>query len=136
MERQERFKSAFAYLKGRGLVHKQKDVAEKMGSTEPNVSAALKGVDKVLTDKFLNRFNEAFGGVFNNDWLLWGNGDMLKPTVFQNNENGDNIQGHSVTVNKTEKDYLEIIKNQSEQISKSQEQIDKLLSIITKLSDK
>ena len=136
MERQERFKMAFTYLKGKGLIHKQKDVAEKMGSTEPNVSAALKGVDKVLTDKFLNRFNEAFGSVFNNDWLLWGNGDMLKPTVFQNNENGDNIQGHSVTVNKTEKDYLEIIKNQSEQISKSQEQIDKLLSIITKLSDK
>lgn len=136
MEKQERFKMAFSYLKGKGLIHKQKDVAEKMGSTEPNVSAALKGVDKVLTDKFLNRFNEAFGGIFDEKWLLWGNGDMLKPTVFQNNENGDNIQGHSVTVNKTEKDYLEIIKNQSEQISKSQEQIDKLLSIITKLSDK
>lgn len=55
---------------------------------------------------------------------------MLNAKVIQNNESGDNINGHSVTVNKTEKDYLEIIKKQSDQLSKSQEQIDRLLSII------
>lgn len=66
----------------------------------------------------------------NREWLLYGEGEMLNPKVIQNNQNGDNIQGHSVTVNKTEKDYLEIIKRQSEQLSKSQEQIDRLLSII------
>ena len=49
------------------------------------------------------------------------------------NQNGDNIHGHSVTVNKTEKDYLEIIKTQAEQLSKSQEQIDRLLSIIERM---
>lgn len=63
-------------------------------------------------------------------WLLTGEGEMLNAKVIQNNESGDNINGHSVTVNKTEKDYLEIIKKQSDQLSKSQEQIDRLLSII------
>ena len=136
MTRKERINKAFLYLKNKGIIHTQKDVAKTMGASASNVSSALSGVESVLTDKFMSRFNESFGGLFNDEWLRAGEGEMLKPTVFQSNENGDNIQGNSVTVNKIEKDYIEIIKRQSEQISKGQEQIDKLLSIITKLSDK
>ena len=66
----------------------------------------------------------------NRVWLLSGEGDMLTTSVVQNNQNGDNIQGHSVTVNKTEADYISIIKMQSEQLSKSQEQIDRLLTLL------
>lgn len=66
----------------------------------------------------------------NKDWLLTGEGKMLNPSVIQNNQNGDNIQGQSVTVNKTETDYIAIIKMQSEQLSKSQEQIDRLLTLL------
>ena len=73
----------------------------------------------------------------NRVWLLSGEGQMLNPSVVQNNQNGDNIQGHSVTVNKTEADYIAIIKLQAEQlsksqvqISKSQEQIDRLLTLL------
>lgn len=68
----------------------------------------------------------------NRIWLLSGEGDMLKTSVVQNNQNGDNIQGHSVTVNKTETEYIAIIKMQSEQLSKSQEQIDRLLTLLEK----
>lgn len=75
----------------------------------------------------------------NRVWLLSGEGQMLNPSVVQNNQNGDNIQGHSVTVNKTEADYIAIIKLQAEQlsksqvqISKSQEQIDRLLTLLEK----
>lgn len=73
----------------------------------------------------------------NRVWLLSGEGQMLSSSVIQNNKNGDNIQGHSVTVNKTEADYIAIIKLQAEQlsksqvqISKSQEQIDRLLTLL------
>ena len=69
----------------------------------------------------------------NRVWLLTGEGNMTNDDIIQNNKNGDNIQGHSVTVNKTEKEYLEIIRRQSEQISKSQDQIDRLLTIIEKI---
>ena len=67
----------------------------------------------------------------NSDWLLTGKGDMLIPSVVQNNQNGDNINGHSVNVTKNESEkFLEIIRMQSEQISKGQEQIDRLLTLL------
>lgn len=74
------------------------------------------------------------------EWLLYGEGEMLKtqkksentPNVVQNNQNGDNIQGQQVTITKEENDYITIIKMQAEQIAKSQEQIDRLISIIEK----
>lgn len=69
-------------------------------------------------------------------WLLTGEGEMLVDNqVIQNNQNGDNIHGHSVTVNNTEKDYLEIIKTQADQLSKSQDQIDRLISIIETMTN-
>lgn len=78
MDKKGRFSEAFNYLKDKGIVHTQKDVAKKMGSTSPNVSSAMKGVESVLTDNFLHRFNEAFGTVFDEQWLLTGEGSMLK----------------------------------------------------------
>jgi hypothetical protein len=46
------------------------------------VSSAFNGDEKCLTDRFLHRFNNAFCGIFNLDWLINGNGDMLlKPTT-------------------------------------------------------
>lgn len=79
MGKKERFNDAFNYLKENGLAHTQKDVAETMGSTSPNVSSALKGIESVLTDNFLRRFDEAYKNIFNIDWLLSGDGDMLAP---------------------------------------------------------
>ncbi len=48
-----------------------------MGATPPNVSSALKGDGKVLTDKFLLRFNAAYDNLFDKNWLLTGDGEML-----------------------------------------------------------
>ena len=80
MDKKERLNEAFNYLKSKGLVHMQRDVAEKMGATPQNVSLALKGTPAVLTDRFLMRFNNAYFGMFNLDWLITGVGDMLSPT--------------------------------------------------------
>lgn len=80
MEKKDRINKAFSYLKDNGLVHTQRDMAEKMGATAPNVSSALKGTNSVLTDNFLLRFNNAFGGIFNEKWLLKGEGEMLNDT--------------------------------------------------------
>ena len=78
MERLERFKEAYEYLRFRGMIHTQKDLAEKMRSTPPHVSLAMKGESRYLTDNFLRRFNETFDSIFNLQWLLLGEGDMLK----------------------------------------------------------
>lgn len=79
MEKADRFNLAFQYLRGKGIIHSQKDLAVAMQSTPPNISSALKGDEKVLTDRFLRRFNTAFDDVFDIDWLLYGEGDMLRP---------------------------------------------------------
>ena len=78
MDRKERFHRAFEYLRGTGKVHTQTDLAKEMGSSRSNASAAYNGDPKFLTDNFLRRFNEAFDSVFNLQWLILGEGDMLK----------------------------------------------------------
>lgn len=74
----ERLRKAVNYLKMENEITHDKDVAVKMCSTVQNVSKALSGDKKVITDRFLRRFNEAFDEVFNIDWLLTGEGEMLK----------------------------------------------------------
>ena len=79
----------------------------------------------------------------NVNWLLTGEGEMLKSVVNQSNIVGDNIQGTNVTVNKSQTDkFLELLKardgqisKSQEQISKSQAQIDRLIGIIEKLNN-
>lgn len=78
MERADRFKKAFEYLRYSGLATTQMEVAQKMGSQRSNVSSALNGNDKYLTDSLLKKFNVAFGNIFDVDWLMTGEGSMLK----------------------------------------------------------
>lgn len=99
------------------------------------VNAMRVGFGREYLNNVLNQFPE-----LSREWLLYGEGEMLKTqknseiaqNVIQNNQNGDNIQGQQVTIQKDENDYLVIIKMQAEQLSKSQEQIDRLISIIEK----
>lgn len=118
-----------AYFREKGIT--QEEIAARLGVSQSYVNALLND-KKAFGKQQAKRWNELFGLSVN--WLLTGDGNMLSNTITQNNQNGDNTQGTSVTVNKTEKEYLEIIKRQSEQLSKSQEQIDRLLSIIEKLN--
>lgn len=76
MSKTERLNEAFNYLRFKGLVDTQKDVATAMKSTPQNVSSALRGNEKVITDSFLTRFAEAFQEV-SPQWLLTGEGSML-----------------------------------------------------------
>lgn len=78
MEKVERINMAFQYLRGTGKIHSQKDLAIAMQTTPPNISSALKGDERVLTNKFLHRFNAAFDDIFNLEWLIDGDGKMLK----------------------------------------------------------
>ncbi|MBQ8034447.1 MAG: helix-turn-helix transcriptional regulator [Bacteroidales bacterium] len=117
-----------AYFEEKGIT--QEELAAQLGVSQPYVNALLND-KKSFGKKQAQKWNELFGLSVN--WLLTGLGDMHSDSIVQNNQNGDNIHGHSVTVNKTEKHYLEIIKTQAEQLSKSQEQIDRLLSIIEKM---
>jgi len=130
----ERLKIFVNFLIVNLTVRSQADFASKIGVARSQFSEILNGKRKI-TEKLVNRIHDLYPNL-NREWLINGDGEMLNG-VIQNNENGDNIHGNSVTVNKAEGDYLEIIKNltsqlsrSQEQISKSQEQMDRLITII------
>lgn len=87
MGRNDRLKEAFEFLRSNGKVHTQKDLAVQMGATRPNVSGAFKGDPKILTDNFIKRFNNAFDDIFNLNWLLDGDGEMLNAQADTANSN-------------------------------------------------
>lgn len=76
--RKLRLHRAFEHLRMKGLAHTQKDVAERMRASQQSVSSAMKGVEKVLTDNFLRRLNSAYGYIFSEEWLMTGEGEMLR----------------------------------------------------------
>ena len=76
MDKRERFNKAYNFLKYEGVVKKQEDVAIAMKASAANVSSALKGREKFLTDNFLMRFASAFKQI-SLDWLLSGTEPML-----------------------------------------------------------
>lgn len=76
-EKQLPIRLAFQYLRSKGIVHTQQDVADKMGVKKENISRAFNGKEKYYTPSFLTRFNAVFGNIFNINWLQTGEGEML-----------------------------------------------------------
>lgn len=76
MNKKERLNDAVNYLKYKGIVKTQDDIASKMSASRSNISSALAGKESVLTDNFIARFCAAFHEI-SYTWLLLGSGDML-----------------------------------------------------------
>ena len=121
------------FVKFKGITMSQ---FERMcGLSVGYVNAMRVSFGKDYLNNVLKQFPE-----LSREWLLFGEGTMLKSGNFsqnqekvtQNNENGDNIQGQNVTIQGNVDEFLAIIKQQANQITKSQEQIDRLISIIEK----
>lgn len=98
----KRIATAIDYLKSIGRVHKQQDIAEQMGATESSLSRALKGDVKYLTDKFIQRFNKAYGNIFNESWLMGAQCDMLA----DENEETQPTANKQVQVNEDSLDFI------------------------------
>lgn len=128
------------FIKYKGLKMVQFEQMCELSSGYVNAMRIGFGRDKL--NNVLTQFPE-----LNREWLLYGEGTMLKsgnfsqnpPNIRQTNENGDNIQGQNVTIQGNVDEFLAIIKQQAnqitksqEQLTKSQEQIDRLISIIEK----
>ena len=95
------------------------------------VSSMRKGFGEDKLNNVLKMFPE-----LNRDWLIYGEGEMLCRVV-QNNQNGDNINGNSVTIHKQDGEMVDVIRSlvaqlstNQQQISKNQEQIDRLITLI------
>ncbi|WFE85014.1 S24 family peptidase [Parabacteroides chongii] len=77
MGKVERLNDAYQYLRSIGKIHTQTDLAKTMNANRVTISNALKDRGGYLNDDFLSRFCRAFDGLFNLDWLLTGEGNML-----------------------------------------------------------
>ena len=61
-ERISPLREAYEFLRSMGIVHTQTDVAVKTGYHKSAVSQAFYGVDGYVTSRFVETFNQAFGG--------------------------------------------------------------------------
>jgi len=77
--KQQRLYEVYTYLRNNGKVHTQLDFAEALRVTRPAVSAALNGKEAYLTTNLFQKICAAFPGVFNIDYLLNGEGELILP---------------------------------------------------------
>lgn len=73
-----RLTQAIEFLRNKGQARTHEEIASLMAKPRPNVSAAIKGDPKRLTDGFLRRFAKVYSDYINEDWLLSGDGEMAK----------------------------------------------------------
>lgn len=124
-----------------------KKFAETVGiKTVQSLYDLQKGKIKNISKALAGKISETFPDI-EKEWLLYGRGEMLKPdqpigdinnsTVVGANVNGS---GNTITNNdvagliELQKGYQEILKEKDKQMNKSQEQIDRLLTIIENIS--
>lgn len=137
-----RIMKAYQHLRDNGIVHTQKDVAERMGVSPENVSKALKGYKGYLTESFILKFNNAFNNIFNADWLMEEKGEMIRNNqsvgdISNSSVHGVNVSGKDIHLEcPFEKGGFELLvsmiqKNQ-ENIDRFQNQIDRLITLLEK----
>lgn len=133
MDTKDRFKEAYNLLKQKGNFHTQKEAAEKMSASESNMSRALAGDSRVLTKNFIIRFCSAFDNTVNPEWIINGEGSMMKNDVNGNN----NAIGNEASVRVNESEIIEkLLDEMKEQRKSSEEQIGRMLTIIEDLTSK
>lgn len=77
LQKQQRLKEVYEHLRRYYGVHTQTDFAKVIGLTRPAISSAMNGNGAYLTDNLFKRICAAYQGVFNLDYLLNGNGQLL-----------------------------------------------------------
>jgi plasmid maintenance system antidote protein VapI len=112
-------------------IYKKADMAEFLGYKSPYFSGIINGKEKI-TEQFLKNISYKLGA--NIDYILTGQGEMTMKSQIIENASGFGIVGNNVNgggINDSA-----IIDGLLMAIKKRDEQVDKLLSIIEKLSNK
>ena len=76
-ERQKRLIEVYEHLRRHFGIHTKTGFAESLRYGRTSMSAAMNGDDSYLTDKLFKNICETYKGVFNLDYLLTGEGDLL-----------------------------------------------------------
>lgn len=79
IERQKRLKEVYKHLRQFWGIHTQIGFADSIQYSRSVISSALNGNEDYLTDNLFKNICEAYKNVFNLDYLLTGNGQLLTP---------------------------------------------------------
>ena len=74
---QKRLHEVFAHVRKHYDIHTQDDFAQYIGYGRTSISAAMKGNEKYLSANLFRSICDKFPGIFNLDYLLTGNGELL-----------------------------------------------------------
>lgn len=127
----KRFKEAFEYLKQTERIVTQKDLADILHKTPETVSRVIAGKGDNPTDKFLLDFARAFSDIFNESYLVSGNGQLLKEqSTIQQEITENNKEPEKEIIRR----FLDHISFLEDQIKEKDKEIERLHSIIEKFS--
>lgn len=117
------------FVKHKGIT--MKSFEDRCGLSTGYVTSMRKGYGVGKLNNVLNAFPE-----LNRDWLLYGEGEMLRATYTQNVDKSKNFtQTGNVMIGNSDTALLKALDEISEQrkmVQKAQEQIDRLITIIEK----
>lgn len=73
----ERLRKVFEWLRSNGVVKTQKDFASMIDMGANNLSSALKGDERYLTEGLCRRVEKATNGKISYKWMMTGEGEMI-----------------------------------------------------------
>ena len=81
--KQERLIEVYEYARAHCGVHTKSEMAIRLHITQPAFSYAINGKEAYLTKNLFQKVCAAFPGIFNLDYLLTGQGELLMPAGAQ-----------------------------------------------------
>lgn len=145
-----RLETAIQYLVSVDMINGKNpktSIANKTGYNSGNISSALKGNPRYLTEKFIKVFCAKYNNVISSDWVLNGTGEMVqsKPEIQDENmpisdenlmyltkDNLISLVKRLMDIHKEQTEmYKSIIRQSEEIIRNGQEQFNEIANLIT-----
>lgn len=146
-----RLETAIQYLVSVDMINGKNpktSIANKTGYNSGNISSALRGNPRYLTEKFIKVFCAKFNNVISSDWVLNGTGEMVqsKPEIqdedmpisdenlmYLTKDNLISLVKRLMDIHKEQTEmYKSIIRQSEEIIRNGQEQFNSITNLIIK----
>ena len=127
--RKDRLNEVYEHLRNHFGIHTKTQFAAVLKITQPALSSAMNGNDAYLTDNLFKRICAAYQGVFNLDYLLTGNGQLLtiqEEVKSEQIEKESNLQQPSSYIDKLIASLEKQVKDKDDQLA-DKDRIIKLL---------
>jgi phage repressor protein C with HTH and peptisase S24 domain len=82
--KQDKLNEAYEYLRSLGHFHTKKEFSAEIGFDKANLSSAFNGSDAYLTDGLFEKICKRYPEIFNLEYFLTGEGEMLKDKSIHN----------------------------------------------------